>query len=362
VIFHTATLNQSWLFDTLQDITASITQISFDEILPGVFDSVKTIQLSNNHLIKLTKNYGILEFPDFYYSGNYYYLQGGRTQDSAFGEEMLDYWDIFDFETGDIFCISKHEWFEKSNPPPPEFYTNYKIEILSTEIINNNITVSRFIKKKHWDDYSNPPSYYEYYDTITIENDPSMFYNTLPGMWSKDNSYKKASLRLNPFDSTLSLANVAFEVFKCELYNNIYYDEIGTMSMYYARGLGKVYHYIFQPGMSSIEKTEGYIRNGDTIGEIYHDSIFIATSINEFKTIDIQIFPIPANQTINITIPLSQRDCYLELIDMRSKVLLKNIFNQTSEMTMDISDIEKGIYLLKIQINNKVYVKKIIKT
>lgn len=361
VILHMAGLNQSWLFDTLQNITANISQISFDEIFPGTYDSVKNIQLSNSNQIKLTKNYGILEFPDFYYTGNNYFLQGGRTSDSVFGEEVLDYWDIFDFEVGDIFCKFKWEG-GIGDSKPPVYNTMTKIEILTTEIINNNIVLSRFVKKRKWDSYGSYNNCFEYYDSQTIYNNSSKLYNTLPGMASNDNSRKIASLKPNPFDGSLSIASVAAEVFKCDFYDNIYYDNIGTMSMYYAQGLGKVYHSVGMQGGSFEEQTVGYIRNADTIGEIYPDSIFLTTSIKEIAADDIHLFPVPASQTINIILPKYQNECLLELLDMRTRVLLKKTFRQTSEMKLDISNIEKGVYLLKIQFNNQTYLKKIIKS
>jgi len=69
-----ALLNESWLFDSTSNITALVVNKSHEMIF-NVYDSIKTILLSNGDTIRLSKNHGILEFPDFNLDQSYH-LEG----------------------------------------------------------------------------------------------------------------------------------------------------------------------------------------------------------------------------------------------------------------------------------------------
>lgn len=206
VIFQLEGLNQSWVFDTLQNISATINQITFEELFQGVSDSVKYIELSNNKMIKLSKNYGIIEFPDFYYSEQTYYLQGGRILDLEFGEEVPDFWDFYDYQIGDVFCTAHTTHYTSPDGTKPDDYAViYKTEILAKEILEDKFIYARYVKRCYFG--SNIPEYKIYYDTIARAYSPTDFCNTFPGMIDGGQLSEKACITLNPFNNEPSLHN-----------------------------------------------------------------------------------------------------------------------------------------------------------
>ncbi|MEI7677415.1 MAG: T9SS type A sorting domain-containing protein, partial [Bacteroidales bacterium] len=71
---------------------------------------------------------------------------------------------------------------------------------------------------------------------------------------------------------------------------------------------------------------------------------------------DVQIFPNPAKSIINLKSNHEIKS--VEVCDLSGKQLMKTINPKNS---VDISSVQKGIYFLKISLNNGLMVKKIIK-
>jgi len=97
-IFPKADSGYSWIFDTVNNITANINNTS-EELVLDVQDSVKTILLSSGKTILISKNYGIVEFNSPYESKKY----NLRGIDNVIGDSVPDFFDFFNFSIGDIF-------------------------------------------------------------------------------------------------------------------------------------------------------------------------------------------------------------------------------------------------------------------
>nr|NQU89588.1 hypothetical protein [Bacteroidota bacterium] len=103
VIIPDASTNQSWLYDTLNAVTAWVSQVSSAEILPGVIDSVKTIALSDGDEIILAKHHGIIKYPLKDSIIQYYQLVGLHTGTARIGNTPPTFEDYFNFSVGDVF-------------------------------------------------------------------------------------------------------------------------------------------------------------------------------------------------------------------------------------------------------------------
>lgn len=90
-------LNESWIYDSMQNIQATVILIAEEDVL-GNIDSVKTILLSNNDTLLLSKNHGIIQFAE---STNQYSIRG--IEGKNIGEQVPGFWDFYDFEIGDVF-------------------------------------------------------------------------------------------------------------------------------------------------------------------------------------------------------------------------------------------------------------------
>ncbi len=86
---------------------------------------------------------------------------------------------------------------------------------------------------------------------------------------------------------------------------------------------------------------------------------------DNLQSIGLKLFPNPAtdkvNLSVNTTIPV--RECKIMLTDMSGKILYQkdNIANYTLE-TIPLNLIQNGVYLVKLNFNDKVYTWELIKS
>ena len=75
----------------------------------------------------------------------------------------------------------------------------------------------------------------------------------------------------------------------------------------------------------------------------------------------ISVYPQPAKDNLNIDIKSSNNDeSRLDLYDIQGKVLLSTVVNQNSDnVRLDVSELNSGIYFVKVQSKNNLHTKKI---
>ncbi len=90
--------------------------------------------------------------------------------------------------------------------------------------------------------------------------------------------------------------------------------------------------------------------------------IYNCTGINEHNQngFPIAVYPNPADNILNISIPENTLNTMVEIIDINGKTVLKSSFN-TSAIKLNISGLKKGLYLVKIQNTKGIITKRIIK-
>ena len=100
VIKTLAKAGDTWLYDSLANIQAQVVAIDAEAVF-GINDSVKEILLSNGQSIRLSKNFGLLQFPSSGQAGYTSLLEGieGRN----LGQQVPKFREIYNFNTGDIF-------------------------------------------------------------------------------------------------------------------------------------------------------------------------------------------------------------------------------------------------------------------
>lgn len=367
VLLNKALINETWIFDTINNITATVTNMSYQEVFPTVSDSLKIIELSSNHQIIHSKSFGIIQFIDLYDSNEIYNLKGIESENTIYGKKVNHFMDYFNFEIGDIFCRDYYVEMTKSTKPPQDYGGFEKVKILNKTVLSDKIQYGIFKQSFDWDGNGDVNYNSGEYDTITYNDDNnhyhSRFCNTLPGMISTKYRTEKASYTFDIGFNDIALTNGGKWYGQCSLYENVFYYSVFNATVRYIAGLGRVYYHDNVPQTSSTYKLQGYIRNGDTTGYIYHDSLFSPTSTNEITINNrIQIYPIPATNAIRIKIPLLANDCIIEITDLTGKAHINKEIRQSDEITLDISYLRKGVYLLKLQTEGKTYFRKIIKS
>ncbi|MGZ3899002.1 MAG: T9SS type A sorting domain-containing protein [Bacteroidia bacterium] len=139
-------IGSSWLYDTLNNITASV----FTKTLQPLFgntDSVCKILLSTNDTIILSKNFGIIKFPFKTFTTHYYQLVGTEGLMNN-GIKLKRFHDFFNFNPGDVlqFGFSDTDY----NIFPPMFMVGHeRWNILSVNAYPDSVCC--VIKKTYYD-------------------------------------------------------------------------------------------------------------------------------------------------------------------------------------------------------------------
>jgi PKD repeat protein len=97
---------------------------------------------------------------------------------------------------------------------------------------------------------------------------------------------------------------------------------------------------------------------------IYLDNLAIGvwpTSISSAPETKIEAYPNPATDKIFIKGVSSLENSSIELFDLSGRAISNIEINTQNEVSIDISALEKGVYFLKVQSENQVYSKQIIK-
>lgn len=99
-----------------------------------------------------------------------------------------------------------------------------------------------------------------------------------------------------------------------------------------------------------------------------HDSLlqainvtFVTTNIDELKDerIEFKVYPNPASEVINVELEKANGNTDIRVIDILGKIVIQHSsFNMYS--SIDISELQNGIYFLNVRLDNKTFTKKII--
>lgn len=206
VIIPTCTLNQTWLFDSIANVTATCV-ITGTQSIFGTTDSVKTI-LVNADTLKLSKSFGILVYPKLYSQNKYYRLVGienksAYDQTALYGEKVPNVWEFFEYSVGDIFT-KKSSYYYKNGNTITSYYTfnTFTIQTKSTSSSGYTYTagyqdrsgsIPGFVYAVDCND--NPPPFGSTYSTGTTQlvysdlSNPAFNENQMyPGMFIISNS------------------------------------------------------------------------------------------------------------------------------------------------------------------------------
>jgi len=311
---------EQWVFDPEQNIQAIISSEGEENIF-GSLDSIKNISLSNGQSFKISKNYGILQFPfNTDSSYNLVGIEGGRE----FGEKVPNFWDFFDYDVGDIiqrgynYGTSMGEWYES--------WIIKKYHIIDKQIAEDTIIYQIHGWKLNIN-YSSYP-YPGQIDTTAYRLNGNLIF--IDSMNHFTNKYNHEIIQLNylkpilyeiyePIFGQISICksdNIVIketgsqsEIFPyytiSETHNDLMirnYDEFSGPSelfFQYTENISLKKYNLFWFEQWESETFHGYIHNGDTTGFVYPDEFFEQYSgISDVSNNDINIYPNPANDIV----------------------------------------------------------------
>jgi hypothetical protein len=383
-----AQLNDTWLFDTLNNVTAQVI-FSGTSFVMNNSDSVKTLLLSSGDTVQFSKNYGITIWPNGYAQNSYYRLAGihGRNV----GVLVPRTTDYFDFNIGDMF---EYESTNQSCSGGSTIYHYIRKYTITSANVNGDTTIyhANGLLKEEYTTYNPwPPTagvnYYPIsYDIYVIDSalhlgnlfngemvvseGRTMVWACTGGDYIGSNVYPFAT----PLAGTrLFVDSIGVEAIGLGIYNDISYQDLinipfdayqpisqssDTLTpLFYPpysftnlailkKGLGQVAGF-FDVNFEGnyYEHLSAYRKGNDTVGVFTTDDILLGVT-TVTNDIAVNIYPNPSAGTMTVELPV-HTNVDIHITDLQGRVV-KTFANLSGQVSLQADDLADGIYLLQI--------------
>ena len=355
VILSSAEPNDTWLFDTMNQRTATLRSVTSQVLFGSTEDSVRTITVADADTIILSKHYGIVKFPDF--KGHHYRLLGVEGLATA-GKRNLYFSDFFTMETGDVlqFHIESSGRFpgqkeaQKHRITGVEKYEDYVL--VHTSMLSVKITYDFY--------YPN--------DTLYTATNSQLEY------WRADLGYLNSYNLENIIDS--NPVTVAWDsAYHClvKSYGSnglvIQHDTVfSSMDPHvqdaiadyrYGAGIGLVRY-----GTSSnrygpypyvdTKYLMGYTHNGKTYGTVYDDAIFKEPipPQDTTDTVTCSAYPTFFEDAIHLYCSDCTGNTVIRIMDLAGTIRFELEVSDMERTTIYPERLERGVYILEIRKKN----------
>lgn len=362
-----ALLNDSWIFDSIQNIQATVIEVSEAEIFNSA-DSIKTILLSNNDTIILSKDNGIIRFGT---DGDHFSLKGIEGRDV--GELIPKYHDFYDFEIGDVFQYRKFLFGLQGWVTGVEKLSILgKTENDSQIVYNMNLIRSDTLESQlGWFQYfynsSNPNL------TIPIDRDfvlKKKFNNELVANdlwgpncsdWNSPIYYRIAQILKDPVSGRITNGTGDFPpgpnfytqdgyTFINNNSDTLIQTDCGLADFHsiYTTGLGRVFHWESILDNYSKIVLIGYVKGGDTTGIVTPDEDLLLSSNSVEKKLNVNIQPNPSSGVFTVDFQ-TNRKLYFTLYNLNGQIVFTAKGHPSlHHLEIDIQNEPNGIYFLKV--------------
>ncbi len=353
---------ETWIWNSR---TFICTSVEFSEFM-GIEDSVKTFQCISGTLsgleIKLSKKFGLVQFPDFQSLANQssnpadvttFNIFGIRKGELKIGYNQPGFSDYFHLNAGDV--LFKVESYDPENPMYEGYYHLFKDSIIYA--FHSPDSVFYQFKRQFYNNGFQTTTYTEKYirkylekifQSSTNQFGIGEFQNeTWPQVF---NSILRIHLES---DDTLTffgfiLPGVVIDTFTCEIgyivdlivdYNYSTLTGLQSQSIY---TWGSNYLYI----------------TGSIINGIPRGNTWFPNSVEEYEYQAIKVYPNPVENTIFIEAPSNYSISHFALKDLQGKILINDSFKNT----INCNYLSPGFYFLELCAeDSKIYRFKILK-
>lgn len=383
-----ALLNESWTAYQLPEsitVIANVTRYDTSGLL-GQIDSIKTIEFKvydesmdlithqlNDMTLELSKNYGITKTFNFYLFPDYYvYIYPFEDQFEEYelvglskpkiGIQNLTWFGVYDFQPGDeIHVLYK----DKCNSGPEGYYSNTTktIQKFLSKIEYSDSIVYRIDKKQSSLTTTNDTSFFNYlHDSLNAVIVRNADFNKLPDepVIAID-GYEAYTYRMEYDDRLRKIKPYSYETL---IYSN---DScwLGLVAdgcdaeFEYIEGLGGPYYWCvnnFSCMDAGTENTLVYYKKGD---ETWGTPLVVTGIDQEVLNNEIEVFPNPTNDILNIKTTPDKLPFRLEIIDLSGRVLISKEI-RTDSYSMSLDENLKGIFIYTISNHNLIKTGKLI--
>jgi len=354
-----ASAGQSWLYDTVNSITATVSSVTQQPVF-GITDSVKGIHLSNGGVIWLSKNHGLLQFTGLPVT-MVYSLRGieGRN----IGDLVPKFAQIYNYQVGDVL-----QYKDKSinygmgygyghlnkitilTRDSSAGYYSYSIREVScawiVQIIGytHDTTHSYELTTMSFQDSASDLS--NYYPSQIVEDpvgqgvigpatayfqtgldNKGIYYKMIGSLfYGEPPVYVHGSLVTPPMPYELLLPDYSMDAF----------------ASVYKAGLGNTYHEAGIFEAYSYNELIGYVRNGDTVGTVYPDDYILAGSAGGLESGSLHVFPNPTSGELNIAGLNSGVEGLITITD----IFGRKVMSSAVRPKISVSSLDPGVYFL----------------
>jgi len=321
VIKTLAPTGDTWLYDTLANIQAHVAAAGIEAVF-GIMDSVKEIQLSTGSVLRLSKNFGLLQFPQSATGSSPFLLAGieGRN----IGQLVPNFRDIYNFNPGDIY-----QYAGKSMSYAIGGGSGYleKIKILGKD---SSLGYYRYPILRYYCSWSlsvqgipGDTTHLYSYDTLTFQDSVTNLANYYPNqlvenpisplMGGPNTNYFKVTNDVNQvytkWAGSFNLTDDAATYLHGTAWNPPQPRDLlvpGQVLIYinsFKPGLGNTLFHIMVFEWEEERELAGYIKNGDTTGIIYPDGLLLQGMKQETKSPAMVMYPNPARDYLQLSSP-----------------------------------------------------------
>jgi hypothetical protein len=379
IIKPNAQLNLSWEFDPVSHDTAIISEVYLGQLF-GQSDSMKLITFGSGDTIIISKNFGIVQFPD-YASNDTYSLIGVEGPDIGLLEPTFK--DIFNFNVGDIFQYNRSS---QADAWAPSIEEDKKVTIIDKQVYPDSFVYQVDIYKKNYHvDYVTYNEHYSHYSSEWV------FIDSANHICNKKQGEAQQPLDLSlcnidepdsivfgrvgtPLDHINWYCCVETGVTKgiwsdagimTEGYNVFNLPNPGLNShpdLLEGTALNAVCADLFAPQLgrvfsmcngfcSEFDMLIGYVKNNDTIETVYPDEYYILNmEVKPERNSGISIFPNPVSEQATIFLKNSNQLIEgVKLYNISGQIVRQenSIFSNSFIIKKD--NLESGCYILKVR-------------
>jgi hypothetical protein len=358
---------ESW-FTTENNILITCTGKTVQDVF-GIEDSVKIFNIHTDLYddveFILSKSFGLIKFIPFwkftypstiYNFELFYNLIGYITENEKIGYVQPEFKDYFHLHQGDklfwkyysFYWDSQYTWVESTEyyidsliysflSEDSVFYSINRKVYSENGVLINNHEFSRIYTNKDYGNFFNAPTSFLCYSHKDSYSDYSEVYNT--------NTLK---VNFNDTDTSSSFSYIfngfLLDTTNCsnsEVFDWCYSERFSTNVGLFNQST------FFYDGNSDLS-----IR-GSIIDGIIYGNTTIPTEIDKIENFDFNIYPNPTTGIIKI-------DAEFEIKNIKIFDILGKLIIETAEKEIDLSSYSKGIYLVKIETQDKIKTYKIL--
>lgn len=389
-------VGQNWLFDSINNVTATCIAKLLQQTF-GVADSVKHIVIGATDTLKLSKKFGILQFPQLYSKNNYYRLVGiedaNRYDSTAlFGEKVPNAWDFYNFDPGDKFCITSSFYYKNYSGCTEANLTIHKKQIVSdaynydayyirtptcypryytsenksTGYSSNAYSVSQ-LSGKRTENTMYPGQVLA--QGFLFPDPKGPFFNLVKfAVDNKGTFYKycgkstclKASNLGGPFDS---LATYPGLIVPPTGTTTLYYSTVNLWSRWMLNELTAIYGV----GLGEVARGRdwGLYSDGNSNcltcaikkGQLYFgNETFVGVTERNTSNSAAHFFPNPCHNSVRINLPTAS-DYEIKISDLLGKPVIQELTHNVDRIELNTSELSNGIYIVSVYANGQLLAK-----